>query len=63
MMGRKEYEHAAAYVRKIRTEKKHGALTEGIASNVEDAFVDLFNKFDTAGRFDQRRFLAACKEK
>ena len=62
-MGKKEYEHAAAYVRKIRTEKKHGELTEGIASNVEDAFLNLFNRFDSKGVFNRTRFMEACKEK
>ena len=62
-MGKKEYEYAANLVREFRAEHGQSDMTDGIAAHIEEAFTDLFNHFDSKGRFDNRRFLQACKVK
>lgn len=62
-MSKKEYEFAANWLRVFRAQHGESAMTEGVAAHIEEAFTDLFNHFDAKGRFDQRRFLAACKAK
>jgi hypothetical protein len=62
-MGKKEYEHAAKHVREYRDAHNPNDQTERIAHHMEQAFVSLFNTFDSKGRFDQTRFLAACRKK
>lgn len=62
-MGKKEYERAAEIVREFRAEHGSGDMSEGIAAYIEEAFVDLFNTFDSKGRFDNTRFRQACKTK
>ncbi len=62
-MGKKEYEYAANLVREFRAEHGDSEMTNGIATHIEEAFLDLFNHFDSKGRFDNRRFLDACKKK
>lgn len=62
-MGKKEYEFAANWLREFRATHGEGEMTEGVAAHIEEAFTDLFNHFDSKGRFNQPRFLAACKVK
>jgi hypothetical protein len=57
-MNRQEYEHAAEYVRELRASNRHGTFGAQVA---EDAFLNLFNKFDPGGVFDNERFKAACR--
>jgi len=62
-MGKKEYEYAANLIREFRAEHGSGDMSDGIATHIEEAFLDLFNHFDSKGRFDNSRFSAACKVK
>ena len=62
-MGKKEYERAAEIVREFRAEHGSGDMSEGIAAHIEKSFMDLFNTFDSRGRFDNQRFIQACRNK
>lgn len=69
-MGKKEYERAAEIVREFRRnnppDPRSGVQTDNtdeIASHIEKSFIKLFNHFDSKGRFQQGRFLEACKVK
>jgi hypothetical protein len=61
-MGKKEYEYAANWVREFRSAHS-GEMGNGVAEHIEEAFTDLFNHFDSKGRFNMQRFLDACKVK
>ena len=60
-MTKKEYEFAANWLREFRAEHGKGDMSEGVAVHIEEAFVDLFNHFDSKGRFDRARFLKASR--